>query len=153
MPGGTARLRPERLWDPCEVPNYMWRTLPRSRAASPRDPGSGSNTICPANPLSRPVSSARECLGLRVSWCHLNRLQLPGDQFAAFVIFWQSHPVFFFLLFLGVRPLKFSLVYYLGTSWGGVEHRAPSFQADTVCVHMCVLLGTQVRTRAGVTHT
>lgn len=89
-----------------------------SLAASPGNPGSDSDTICPVNPLSGPVSSARECLGLWVSWCHFNLLQLPGDQFTAFVIFWLSHPILFFLLFLAVRSLKFNLVYYLGTSWG-----------------------------------
>lgn len=126
-----------------------------SLAASPGNPGSDSDTICPVNPLSGPVSSARECLGLWVSWCHFNLLQLPGDQFAAFVIFWLSHPILFFLLFLAVRSLKFNLVYYLGTSWGRSWDNHSWVQSTKLPGprYVCARAGTPGHTWAQVTHT
>lgn len=69
-------------------------------------------------------------------WCHLNGLQLPGDQFAAFVIFWQSHPIFSFLLFSVVRPLECNLVYYLEASREGVEMIMQSTERQAI-VSVC----------------
>lgn len=80
-----------------------------------------------------------------MSWCHLNRLQLPGDWFAAFVIFWQSHPILSFLLFSVVRPLECNLVYYLEASREGVEMIAQSTERQA-SVSVCA----RARARADV---